>query len=48
VVQWARARGCPWDVLTCDSAAYRGCLKVMRWAREHGCPWNEGTCALRR
>ena len=42
MLQWARARGCPWDERTCEAAAASGHLGVLRWARAHGCPWREG------
>ena len=45
VLQWARARGCPWDERTCACAAWNGHLEVLQWARAHGCPWDEDTCA---
>ena len=45
VLQWARAKGYPWDLLTCALAAANGHLEVLQWARAHGCPWDESTCA---
>ena len=44
VLQWARAKGCPWDGDTCAYAAKYGHLEVLQWARANGCPWTEGTC----
>ncbi|KAL6059217.1 Ankyrin repeat domain containing protein [Balamuthia mandrillaris] len=44
MVQWVRARGCPWDESTCSVAARKGHLEVLQWAREQGCPWQESTC----
>lgn len=46
VLRWARANGCPWNVLTCAYAAAAGHLDILRWARKEGCPWNEATCAF--
>jgi len=45
VLQWARANGCPWDEMTCASAAEGGHLDVLQWARANGCPWDVMTCA---
>ena len=45
VLQWARARGFPWDKWTCAYAAGNGHLEVLQWARAHGCPWDKATCA---
>ena len=45
VLQWARAKGYPWDERTCMLAAKNGHLEVLKWARAHGCPWDEWTCA---
>jgi hypothetical protein len=44
VLKWARENDCPWDELTCTSAALGGHLEVLKWARENGCPWNAWTC----
>jgi hypothetical protein len=46
VLQWARARGCPWDENTCTHAAEGGHLEVLQWARkqEPPLPWDENTC----
>jgi hypothetical protein len=44
VLQWAREQGCPWDELTCATAAFGGHLDVLMWARQHGCPWDARTC----
>ena len=41
VLQWARAKGCPWGWRTCAMAARNGYLEVLQWARAHGCPWND-------
>ncbi len=30
--------GCPWDYRTCQFAAERGYVDVVRWAMENGCP----------
>jgi hypothetical protein len=30
---WAKARGCRWDVRTCEL--------LLKWERAHGCEWNE-------
>ena len=45
VLQWARAKGYPWDERTCMLAAKNGHLEVLQWARAHGCPWDKLTCA---
>ena len=48
VLQWARANGCPWDVLSiCEYAAKGGHLEVLQWARDNGCPWNKQECINR-
>ena len=47
MLQWARARGCPWDETMCSRAARRGHLKVLPWARAQGCAWDEGTYTAR-
>ena len=39
---------CPWDENTCDYAASRGHLHVLKWLREENnppCPWDGDTCA---
>ena len=46
MLQWARAKGCPWDESTCLGAAMNGHLAVLQWARAQGCPWDERTCAF--
>ena len=43
MLQWARENGCPWDLLTCMTAATGGQLEVLKWARQNGCPWDENT-----
>jgi hypothetical protein len=47
MVKWLHNHGCPWDTLTCSSAARSGHLRVLQWAREHHCPWNAETTWLR-
>ena len=44
VLQWLRARGCPWDATTCESAATCGDIDMLKWAKQAGCPWNDWTC----
>ena len=36
-LKWARENGCPWNELTCKSAASGGHLSCLQWARENGC-----------
>jgi len=43
MLQWLRAKGCPWDSTTCERAAQQGRLCVLEWARAQGCPWNWGS-----
>ena len=45
LVQWLRARGCPWDAAACAQAAEGGSFEVLQWLRAQGCPWNDNTCA---
>ena len=33
------------DKDTCDNAARRGNLEVLKYAHENGCPWSRRTCA---
>ena len=43
-LKWARENGCPWNELTCKSAASGGHLSCcLQWARENGCPWDIDT-----
>jgi len=46
ILQWARARGCPWDEWTCAMAAKKGHFEILRWLRgqDPPCPWDEETC----
>lgn len=44
VLQWARQHGCPWNAMTCASAARGGHLAVLQWARRNGCDWCVATC----
>jgi hypothetical protein len=46
VVQWLRAKGCPWDARTCTYAALHGHLEVVKWARANGCPWQASTIRM--
>jgi hypothetical protein len=46
MLQWARENGCPWNVLTCYYAAYKGHLEVLKWARANDCLWDERTRLL--
>jgi hypothetical protein len=43
VLQWARAKGCPWDERTCWGAAEGGHLEMLQWLCANGCPWDEWT-----
>ena len=47
VLQWARAKGCPWSEWTCSSAARGGHLEVLQWARANGCPWDQIRARIR-
>ena len=42
-MQWLRAKGCPWDYMTCYMTVDQGHVEVLRWARENGCPWLAAT-----
>ena len=46
MLKWAHAKGCRWDVKTCELAAVGGHLEVLKWLRENGCPWSENTRRL--
>ena len=46
LLKWARRKGIPWNVITCDFVARSGNFDVLQWAREHRCPWDSGTCAI--
>jgi hypothetical protein len=48
VVQWLRAKGCPWDSQTCAKAAQHGYLEVIKWSRANGSPWGANTIRLAR
>lgn len=39
ILRYARANGCPWNVLTCAYAAAAGHLEALKWARAEGCGW---------
>jgi hypothetical protein len=43
-MNFALIHDCPWNETTCDWAAKRGYLQVLKWAREMGCAWTEATC----
>lgn len=34
ILKWLNEQKCPWDEKTCDKAAYRGHLDIIRWALE--------------
>jgi hypothetical protein len=34
----------PWGETTCEEAARKGYLEVLKWAHTNGCPWNKRTC----
>ena len=38
VLQWLRAKGCPWDHWTVGAALERGHVEIANWAIENGCP----------
>ena len=40
VVQYLRAKGCPWDEWTCEGAACIASLEVLQWLVANGCPWD--------
>eukprot|EP00588_Corethron_pennatum_P032747 CAMPEP_0194349390 /NCGR_PEP_ID=MMETSP0171-20130528/107064_1 /TAXON_ID=218684 /ORGANISM="Corethron pennatum, Strain L29A3" /LENGTH=266 /DNA_ID=CAMNT_0039116835 /DNA_START=101 /DNA_END=897 /DNA_ORIENTATION=- len=44
VLQWLRARNCPWDSWTTRRAARNGHLKVLKWAKGEGCELGAGIC----
>ena len=44
LLQFLRAKGCPWDEDTCSSAAYNGHLECLKYAHENGCRWDKETC----
>ena len=44
LLQFLRAKGCPWDEDTCLNAAKNGQLECLKYAHENGCPWDEITC----
>jgi hypothetical protein len=39
VLQWARSKGCPWDVTIGAVAARGGHLEVLQWVHGNGCDW---------
>lgn len=41
VLQWLRARGCPWGHGACYAAASGGHFRLLRWCVENGCPWGK-------
>jgi hypothetical protein len=43
-LQWLRQQGCPWDSLTCATAAKANRKDIIEWARENGCPWDGTAC----
>ena len=43
MLQWLRAHGCPWNEMTCSSAAQGGHLEMLQWLRANGCPWDRST-----
>lgn len=45
LVQWARAKGCPWNEESCSNTSLNGHLEVLKWLRENGCLWNAYTCS---
>ena len=38
LLQFLRAKGCPWDGWTCSSAAKNGHLECLKYAHENKCP----------
>jgi len=38
VLQWLRARGCPWNGWVIAQATEFGHTQVLAWARSNGCP----------
>ena len=44
LLQFLRAKGCPWNEWTCANAACKGHLECLKYLHENGCPWDEGTC----
>ena len=45
LLQFLRAKGCPWDEWTCTYAAKNGQLECLKYAHENGCPWDKWTCS---
>jgi len=43
LIQWMRARGCPWNEQCTAHAAHGGHLRLLEYLRENGCPWEEHT-----
>jgi len=43
LLQWARAKGCPWNFQTPANAAFNGHMHVLQWIHSEGCersePW---------
>ena len=46
VLQWLRAKGCPWGTSASNNAARRGHLEVLQWMRDQDppCPWDSDVC----
>ena len=38
ILQWLRARDCPWGSNTLEFARYNGHAHVVQWALDNGCP----------
>ena len=48
VLQWLRAKGCPWGTWVSCGAAFGGQLEVLQWMRAQypPCPWNSDVCSF--
>lgn len=44
MLQWARAKGCPWDERAYLEVAHNGHLEVLQWAKKNGVPFDEMAC----
>ena len=45
LIQWARARGAPWDKHTFNNAAANGKTALLQWLCEQNAPWEASTSA---
>ena len=40
MVEWLRQQGCPWNNMSCASAARNGHLEVLKYLHVNDCPWD--------